>query len=202
MEKQIALTNTLFVQQKRELFELVGFETRNKYQILDESNQVVGYCAEQGKGLLGFLFRQFLGHWRRFELHFFSPEKQVVLISKHPFRFFFQRIEVFDSKGQLIGAIQQRFGILTKKFDIEDARGQALFQMRSGLFSIWTFPITRGGREIAKISKKWGGILKEVFTDSDKFQVQLDPSMSAIEKHLVLVASVFVDLQYFERKAD
>ncbi len=62
----------LIIRQRRELFELIGFETRNKYEICDADKNVIGFCAEQNKGILGFLFRQFLGHWRSFEIHFYD----------------------------------------------------------------------------------------------------------------------------------
>ena len=43
------------------------------------------------------------------------------MTARHPFRLFFQRLEVFDEAGVFVGAIQQRFSILTKRFDVQDA---------------------------------------------------------------------------------
>ena len=37
----------LVITQRRELAELIGFETRNKYEIKNEQAQVIGFCAEQ-----------------------------------------------------------------------------------------------------------------------------------------------------------
>ena len=39
----------LFVKQKFEGFELLGYETRNKYTILDEQGEQVAFAAEQQK---------------------------------------------------------------------------------------------------------------------------------------------------------
>ena len=59
-----------------------------------------------------------------------------------------------------------------------------------------------GCRSTALIEKKWSGLLTEMFTDKDNFRVAfLDPGLSAEQRMLVLAAAVFVDLQYFERKA-
>lgn len=88
----------LFVQQVHELGEWLGFETRNKYAIFDAQKIRLGYAAEQGKGALGFLFRQYLGHWRTFEVHFFNEQRELVFVAHHPFRWFFSRIEVFDAE--------------------------------------------------------------------------------------------------------
>ncbi len=105
--------NKVLIHQSFEGIELIGFETRNKYKIFDENLEQIGYAAEQQKGWLGFFLRQFLGHWRTFSLHFFDMNRQTILISHHPFRFFFQRLEVTDSSGNFIGALQQRFSIFT-----------------------------------------------------------------------------------------
>lgn len=192
----------LYVRQRRELAELFGYETRNKYEISTRDREPVAYAAEQQKGVLGFLLRQFLGHWRTFEIHFFDLQRQLLFKAVHPFRFFFQRLEVYGPNGERLGALQQRFGWFTKKFDVEDANGNVVLQMRSGLLKMWTFPFFRGGQEVAVIEKKWSGALTEMFTDKDNFRVRFSsPRLSLSERVVVLVATLFVDLQYFERKA-
>ncbi len=195
--------NQLIIRQRRELAELFGFETRNKYEICDEKNNVLGFCAEQNKGILGFLFRQFLGHWRSFELHFFDHQRNEFLKTYHPFRFIFQEFTVMDAQNNPIGRVHQRFGILTKKYDVQDTNGRLMFTMRSGLLSFWTFPFNNvAGFERAVVQKKWSGFFKELFLDADNFLITYkDPTLTEKERQLILAASVFTDLQYFERKA-
>lgn len=195
--------NQLIVRQRKELAELLGFETRNKYEICDERGQVIGFCAEQQKGFLALIFRQILGHWRRFDLHFFNTQRQEVLIVKHPFRFFFQRLEVYRPQGEYLGSLQQRFSVVRKKFDVADARGRVLMQMESGFFQFWTFPFKKGSSEVAVISKKWSGLLKEFFLDADNFQIAFSSSqLTELERTLILASGIFIDLQYFEAKGD
>lgn len=199
---EIAAQKTLMVEQRRELAELIGIETRNKYAVLGEDGKELGFCAEQQKGLLGILMRQFLGHWRAFDLFIFDRERKQVLTAHHPMRWIFQRMEITTADGRFLGAIQQRFSILTKKFDVEDGSGSVRMTVSSPLMNIWTFPFERGGRTVAVVSKKWSGILLEAFTDKDKFRVEYqDPALSADERLLILAASLFIDLQYFENKA-
>lgn len=194
----------IFVKQKRELAELFGFETRNKYEIYDTQKNVIGYAAEQQKGFLGFLLRQLLGHWRSFELHFFNAQRQQILVSKHPFRWIFQEFEIVNQQGVTIGAVKQRFGILRKKFDVHNQHGDVIYEMRSGFFQFWTFPFfDRQGQMAALIQKKWSGALKEIFMDADNFNIEFKSgSLSENERLIILVCSVFTDLQYFERKAN
>lgn len=194
----------LIIKQRKEFFELIGFETRNKYEILSENNELVGYCAEQNKGILGFLFRQFLGHWRSFEIHFFDINQREVMKTIHPFRFFFQEFEVLDHENNKIGSVKQRFSIFKKSFDIYDNQERLVFEMRSGFFSFWTFPFTNQlGQQKALLQKKWSGFLKELFLDADNFLITFqDSQMNEKQRNLILAASVFTDIQYFEKKAE
>lgn len=191
--------NSVIIRQRKEWLELAGFETRNKYEILDHQGQRIGFCAEQEKGFWGSIMRMFFGHWRRFTLHFFDVQRNEIFYVKHPYRFFMQRLEVSSPDRKLLGAVQQRFSIVRKKFDLVDAQGRTLLRMNSGFFKIWTFPLFRGSTEVASIQKKWSGALKEFFTDADNFLIEFkSPSLTELEKYLILASGIFVDLQYFE----
>jgi uncharacterized protein YxjI len=195
-------SSEIMIVQKRELAELFGFETRNKYSI-EVNGAPFAFAAEQGKGGLAFFARMFLGHWRTFEIHFFDNARQLVLKAVHPFRFFFQRLEVWAANGRQIGAIQQRWAFFSKRFDFTDATGRLLLTVSSPIWRPWTFKFMRQERELARVEKKWAGMLQEAFTDADRFRVAFEsPELGLDERNLVLVAGVFIDLQYFERKAD
>jgi len=195
-------SSEISIVQQLEPVEFLGIETRNKYSI-----QVDGipfaFAAEQGKGGLAVLARMFLGHWRKFEIHFFDNTRSLVLRAVHPFRFFFQRLEVYSGDGRVLGAIQQRWALFSKRFDVTDASGRLLLGVSSPLWRPWTFAFERDGREVARVEKKWTGMLREMFTDADRFRVVFEaPELGLDERSLVLVAGIFIDLQYFERKAD
>jgi uncharacterized protein YxjI len=192
----------LVVTQRKELGELLGFETRNKYEIRTLEGAELGFAAEQQKGVLGFLARQFLGHWRPFEILIFDALRQPVLTAHHPFRWFFQRLEVTDAAGRLLGAVQRRFSWLSKRFDVEDAQGNVLLAVKSPLWRPWTFTFERREELVATIHKRWSGGLKELFLDADNFVVELAPGpVYPVERRLLVAAAVFVDLMFFEKKA-
>ena len=86
----------LIVRQRFEGFELLGYETRNKYAILTESGSAVGYAAEQQKGIWGFLVRQFLGHWRQFSIDIFDSSRQF-FSTRCTLPLLFQRFEIYGS---------------------------------------------------------------------------------------------------------
>lgn len=198
---QLMTLNKVWIKQVHELGELFGFETRNKYQIMDDSKRPLAYAAEQQKGIFGFILRQYLGHWRKFDVHFFTLERELFMIGHHPFRWFFQRIELRDNQGLLLGAIQKRFSIFSKRFDVENAQGMTIMEVASPIWRIWTFTFMAQGRRLAEVKKKWAGSLSEIFTDKDNFLLEYhDPSLNESYRRILMAAAVFIDLLYFENK--
>ena len=194
----------LYIKQKKELAELFGLETRNKYEISDKNKKPILYVAEQQKGFMGLIFRQILGHWRTFEIHVFKTDRSLFIRAIHPFRFFFQRLDVLDQHDNLLGSIQQRFAIFSKKFDVLDHHGKVLLRVSSPIWKIWTFPFFNQFKiEAARIEKKWSGLLKEAFTDADNFRLEfIDQNLTDDQRKILIASSIFIDLIYFEKKAN
>lgn len=198
----LAQANAIYVKQKFEIAEIFGFETRNRYQIQTDDGQQFGYCAEPKLGFLDAIMRQFLGHWRVFNIVGTDMDQQQVFRAHHPFRWFFQHLDIFGAGDHPVGSLQQRFAWFNKKFEFLDTRGRVVMTMTSPLWKIWTFPIKKGDRDVSVIEKKWTGLAKEMFTDADNFRVRFtDAKLTADEKLFLLVSAVFVDLLYFETKA-
>lgn len=195
--------DSLKIYQRKELVELIGYESRNKYEITTFNGETIAFAAEDGKSLLAILLRQFLGHWRTFEIHFYNSEREPLFVAFHPFRFYFSRLEITDHSGRWIGALQKRFSLLTKKFDLEDNEGHVFLTVASPLWRIWTFEFkTLSGRVAATIKKKWSGLLKEAFLDADNFELHFNaPNLSDDCKKTLLAAAIFIDLMYFEKRA-
>lgn len=195
----------LYVQQVFEPFEHLSFETRNKYRIFNNSHKEIFYVAEQQKGILGFLFRQWLGHSHRsFHLHFFNPNREVMYEVKHPFRLFFQELTVFDSKGRLLGGMKQRFTLFRHRFDILDKNGNTRIGVKTKMhlfFPVWKFPFVKNNRHVATVNKKFSGLLTELMTDKDNFQLTIQTEqVSKTERVLILASAIFIDIRYFEHK--
>ena len=192
----------LYVMQVKEIAEIFGFETRNKYQIKNSNGDVVLFAAEKSKGFFDTLKRFFLGHWRTFEIEIFTPNKEPYILAIHPFRFFFRRFEIYDSEKKHIGSLQQRFAIFSKKFDVLDKNEKVHLEVSSPIWKIWTFPFVYNDVEKAVIEKKWSGLLKEAFTDADNFRIEFKKDDLSEDLRKVLIASgIFIDLLFFEKKA-
>lgn len=186
------------IEQRKELWEWVGLETRNRYQVMQENGRLIGYVSERNTGFLGAIFRLVFKHWRPFDLDFYNLDRELKYTAHHPFRFYFSELQLKGKTGEILGFVKRRFAIFTKSFDIENAQGFEVMRVRSGLFRIWTFEYHRGPQKVATVSKKWGGVLKEVFTDADRFFVEFHTELTNLEKNLILVSAMHVDLMYFE----
>jgi uncharacterized protein YxjI len=199
-EKHLSQSKILHVQQVYEAFEIVlGWETRNRYKILDDELRPVAYAAEESKGIGTAFLRLFLGHWRTFKVIIFNEERKKIYDLHFPFRWFFKTLILADAEGARVGHLQQRFAIFRKKFDVYDRNGSVVARINSSFFRLWTFEFFQRGRSIGKIQKKWSGILTEIFTDKDNFVISYrSPTLSPDLRALMLATCIMVDIVYFE----
>lgn len=189
----------IMVRQAKEWGEiLVGFECRNRYEIFDGNGAKTGYAAEEGSGFGRLIGRQLLGSMRRATLHVYDEGGAEVLRGEKPFRFFFHRMEAFAGKKKL-GAVQRRWSWFSRKFVIENAGGEEVLEILSPWLRIWTFKLLFRGEEVGRISKKWGGALRELFTDADTFGIEYlaEDALEAL-RPILLTATFLIDFTCFE----
>lgn len=199
-EETLLASKKLHVQQVLEGFEiLLGYETRNKYRIFDENMVPIAFAAEASQGLAAALMRGLLKHWRSFEIEIFDQNRQLMYRAKFPFRWFFKTLYLESNSGGLMGHLQQRFAIFYKKFDVYDATGRIIAEIKSPIFKMWTFEFRKNDRKIGTIQKKWSGAMSEIFTDKDNFIVSYaQPDLELETKALMMATCLMVDIVYFE----
>ena len=198
MERLSSITGLMVSQQKEWGEILTGFETKNRYAILDMSGSRLYLAAEEAGSTL---LRLFLKAMRPFTIAVLSEDGQVVLRVKRPFRFYFHRAEIVDSQGQSLGVIERRFSVLRRIYSVLDVSGHEVFQLFGPILHPWTFQIKKNGVEYGKITKKWSGLLKEGFTDADKFGVMFPAEWDVKLKALFLGAVFLIDFVHFENKS-
>lgn len=177
---------------------LVGFESRNRYELKDESGTLLGYAAEEGGGFGRAIGRQFFGSGRKATIHILDTDGKETARGVKPFTWFFHRVEVFAGERKL-GAVQRRFSIISRRFTVETADGTELFTIDSPWLRVWTFQLLFRDQEVGVIKKQWGGMLKEMFSDADVFGLEYDPlpELEAVQP-LLIFATLLVDLVCFE----
>ena len=87
-----------------------------------------------------------------------------------------------------------------------DANEREITRITSGIFRPHTFIAnSASGRrsELARVTKRWSGFGREMFTDADTFVVQFTDGSTDQEFRLLMLASAFaIDLDFFEGNND
>jgi len=119
----------------------------------------------------------------------------VLRIRKHP-GFFRTRLEVQDGLGRVLAQMRSRFFSLGGAFQIFDPSGQEIGQLK-GDWKGWDYAATIQGQAMGVVTKKWAGMLKEVFTNADQYLVK---SNRPEQLPLLLGLALAVDLVFKERQ--
>ena len=193
--------NQYFIRQKKEWTEiLIDFETRNQYQVLDEDQNEVGTISEVSSGIGGFMKRNVFGSHRSLDVRVHDADGSAVVRLARPFFWLFSSLEVLAEGGAKLGAVERRFGLIRKKYDLLDEHGHCFAKISSPLWRLWTFPAEHereGGT--AEVSKKWGGALREIFADADTFRVAIESgTWTATERWVLFAAAISIDFDFFE----
>ena len=199
MEKLEAV-NDLVVRQRKELTEIItGFETKNTYSIEDVHGQQL-YVAAEASGSI--VIRILLRSLRPFIIGIFSGTNDTMLLKiTRSFRWYFHHVEVKDHQDQSLGVIERQFSMLNRKYLVSQGVGREDYYIESSILSPWTFYIKNSdGVEQGKITKKWGGLVKETISNADDFGVTWPAKWDKSLKSLVLGAVFLIDFIYFENR--
>jgi len=205
------MVDQLLIKQKVEILEaFTGFETANKYKVLNSLGQEVFTAKED----TDCCTRQCCGPTRPFEMNIMDNQGQEVLHLVRPLRCqsccfpcCLQELEVHSPPGTIIGYVEQEWSIFYPKFVIKDESGEPIMKL-DGPFcgceccSDVDFVVTSAsdGGEIGKISKQWSGLGKEVFTDADNFGISFPLDLDVKVKATLLGATFLIDFMYFEKQ--
>ncbi len=178
--------------------EHVGFfKAANNYDVLDpETNQIILNCREERLGIITKLLR--FSDYKRltpFEVIIRTPDGNPVVCVKRGVALFLSKVDVLDEAGQRIGGFRQKFFSLFEKFTVLGANDQPVCVLK-GNWSSWDFRFMAGEQELAKVSKKWAGLGKELFTSADNYILSISPSVPPDNpiRGLILGAVMCIDL--------
>jgi uncharacterized protein YxjI len=196
------LTNQpeLFIRQRKEMVEiLVDWEMGNQYTVCDAQQNELAHVVEKKGGFWSFFRRGFLRSHRPLEVAVTDRQRQRALDLSRPFFFLFSSLAVTTHDGGALGQVERRFGVLYKRYDLLDRTGVCFARVRAPRWRLWTFPIEGAdGVSAATISKKWGGMLREAFTDADTYRVEFGTGWNEEQRAVILAAAISIDFDFFE----
>ena len=134
------------------------------------------------------------------------------------------RVNIYDGEGRPpLVTIQRGFTLLRSKVSVTAADRTSLGYFKSKLFSLgggfyvydsanrqvaevkgnwkgWDFQFLANGREIGRVTKKWAGLGKELFTSADNYIITLaDDSGNQAASALLLAAGLAIDIVFKEK---
>jgi len=206
----LSVLNQVLIKQKVEILEaFTGFETNNKYTVLN----VMGQPVFQAKEQTNCCTRQCCGPIRPFDIGLTDNTGQEVIHLNRPLRCqscccpcCLQKLEVHSPASGLLGTVEQDWTIIFPEFTLKDAAENPIMKIK-GPFCTWSccgsdveFKVeTPDGNEIGMITKQWSGLGREAFTDADNFGVSFPQDLDVKAKAVLLGAVFLIDFMFFEK---
>ncbi|XP_076678060.1 phospholipid scramblase 1 isoform X2 [Andrena cerasifolii] len=200
----------LFVMQKVELLEaFTGFETKNKYSVVNALSQPVFYVVEDS----GCCARCCLGTYRHCEFEVFDNSRKEILRMVRPCRCdscccpcCLQELEVY-SGDTLLGSVTQDWSLWQPSFSVRDASRETVLTIRGPWIKCCvnvSFKVRSadGEHKVGEIKKSWSGFGRELFTDADRFGISFPLDLDVKMKAVLLGACLLIDFMYFEGETD
>ena len=184
------------IRQRVERLEAItGFETENRYTVMTPQGDELLHAQEESSTLS----RIFLRSHRPLTLRVSDLQGNDVLVASRSFFWFFAHLHVSDPSGRHLGSLRRRFSFPSRKLSVEGPGGQPIAEIRGPLMKPKTFMIYQREREVARVTKQWSGLLKEVFTDADTFKLEINDRTLGKDVALIMLAAAFaIDLDFFE----
>ena len=182
--------------------ERVGFaKLTDTFDILDPSTQqAIGIAKEEPPGWAKWLRLLVNKRLLPTTVNVYEAEGRAPELSiQRSFTFLRARIEVRESGGKPMGYLKSKLFSLGGGFHIYDLQDQEVAELK-GDWKGWDFKfIGKDGRERGRVTKKWAGIGKELFTSADTYVISLDGPTNRTAATLLLAAGLAVDIVLKER---
>jgi uncharacterized protein YxjI len=189
--------STYFIKQ-----EFAFFKLTSKYFIIDpENNKTVAVATENISALQKYsrllIKKQFFG--TTVEIKEESSGKVMYAIKKSGM--WAPKVTVADATGNSLGYFKTKVLSLKGKFDVYTSTDTKLAEV-TGEFLSWNYSFTdTSGKQLGMVTKKWSGIGKELFTNSDNYVISIDDSLKGDSNMmaLLIMAGLALDVVYREK---
>ncbi|VDI30686.1 Hypothetical predicted protein [Mytilus galloprovincialis] len=205
----LASVDQLLVKQKVEAIEAItGFETNNKYEIVNSLGQRVYQAVED----TCCCTRNCCGSSRPFDIKILDNRNTEVIHLSRGLRCSscwcpccLQRVTVEAPPGQVVGYVSQAWSLCKPRFKIENAEGETVLRIKGPCcqwemcgdieFDVHTEDETTF---VGRVTKQWTGLGKELFTDADNFGISFPVDLDIKMKAVMIGAVFLLDFMFYE----
>lgn len=189
MADELLEQQQIVVEQVRKFFEM-----RNRYGLFSTEGRRIGAIEQVEQSPLQFLVRLFsdLDVMLPTTLAVRGASDDTVLRLHKPW--FKWRVEVSRVDGSAVGSISKQPRLGKARFSLTSPDGQELGEVRAENWRAKDFSIVdAAGQEVARVTKRWRGLVTEAFTDADTYVVDLGSTTEPL-RSLALAAALSVDV--------
>ena len=173
------------------------FKSASNYDVYDlAGGEKLLECREPHLGWLTKALR-FTDYRRNtpFDVHVTDNEGNLVVQVKRGISIFLSKVDVIDGSGVRLGGFSQKLFSIGGAFKVLDNAGNEVCQLK-GKWTSWDFQFLAQGVELARVTKKWQGIGKEMFTTADNYVLQISENLppESQTRKLILAAVMCIDM--------
>jgi uncharacterized protein YxjI len=182
--------------------EHVGFfKAANNYDILDpETSEIILNCREEKLGFFTKMLR-FTDYKRYtpFDVQIRTPTGEPVVSVRRGVTLFLSKVNVFDENEKRLGGFKQKLFSIGGAFKVLGADDQQLCELK-GKWTSWEFRFLAGDNELARVSKKWAGLGRHLFTSADNYMLEISNEVPPDHpvRQLILAAVMCIDMVLHE----
>ncbi|QDT53355.1 Scramblase [Caulifigura coniformis] len=174
--------------------EHVGFfKAANNFDVYDPATgEVILECREPHLGMFTKMLR-FTDYKRMtpFDIRVTTPEGEDVLSIRRGVSFWLSKVSVFDEEDDRVGGFKQKFFSIGGAFQVLGADDQPLCDLK-GKWTAWDYKFENNGVELARVTRKWSGLGKELFTSADNYVLSINDNVPPENPvRILIMAAVF-----------
>jgi uncharacterized protein YxjI len=184
--------------------ERVGFlKLTDIYDLLDPATgQPIGIAKEEPTTLVKYLRLLVNKALMPTAVNVYERETDPPVLSITRGMNFLRPKVTVSTREREIGYFQPKLFSFRPSFRIFDMQQQEIGYVK-GDWKGWNFQLlTAAGQVLGRVTKKWGGLGKELFTSADTYVIDLDESATGRKEvaQLLLAAGLAIDTLYKESK--
>ncbi len=177
------------IHQQRKFMEL-----KNEYTLTDGSGETIGHATQERQGPFAMAARVLsdLDVALPVELDVTDASGAVVLVVAKPAFKWRCHVRVGETP---VGSVTKKVRLGKAQFLLEDDARQPIGQARATSWRAHEFELVDPHEHpIAQVSKRWRGLVTEVFTEADSYAIEFAPEAGVAQRTLALASALAVDL--------